>query len=743
MKFRYPVRLLVIDRSPAEAAGLVATLRRAKYDIKPALVQDMEKVLDSVSGRQWDLVLVGHELKDIPIPAIIDVLKQNKIDAPVIVLEEPGPGGIEARNNAIRAGVSDIVPRDEPLMLEHTVKRELAALNNRRLIENLERHQLAEEQTLQWLVSHSAERLAITRGDDIIFANQEFLELFGLESQEFPWRNGLLDCVSESEREELRAFLEAGGSDRERPVQIDIQGRHGTRGEFPLLLDIAPASFHGESGRRIVALPAGEEKRAAGSRADTSKTVTADVPVAVKATESQTRSSPALAVVNGGKVQTREAEESQTGTTVNQDAVNNYTGILDRGAFLSLIEAACKSIESRDNRVGIIYVDLDDFSSLKQHVGISGVDKVVEMIIRRLQELGPDGSSLARISDDDFAYLIKADEWDDVVSAFRKIEAGICGSVYEISGRTVMVSAGAGLTGLLYEDNNAEAVLERAFSASLSEKMPIAGVRNEADEEDDNTESSLKDMMEDLTEGMADGRLYLVYQPVVRLRGKPVELYEVFMRFRNRQGEMVPPREFIDAAEKAGFAIDLNLWLVERAIEVLAEQYAQGRNTRLMVKVNEQALHDIRIPLSARNGMKKHRFSPEQLIFEVCERASVNQVKATRTMMHALRGLKCGTAIEHFGVTRKPFQLLDHIAADYLTLDATVVNNIASDSEAVKRVQYLSSKARKIGKTTCAEYVDDAASVGVLYEAGVDFMQGFYIQPPTPHLDFEFSMMVG
>jgi len=740
MKFRFPVRLLVIDRSPAEAAGLVATLRRAKYDIKPHLVQKLEDVHKAVQGREWDLVLVGHELTDIPVTAVIDILKENDIDAPVIVLGDPGAAGQEASNAAIRAGVYDIVPRDEKLMLEHTVRRELAALDNRRLIENMKRFQLAEEQTLQWLVAHSAERLAITKGDDIIAANQAFLELFGQESQQFPWRNGLLDCVSAAEREELRAFLEAGGADRERPVQVELEGSHVTAGEFPLHLDIAPASFHGESGRRIVAVAQGFVKKeqltiTAAAAADNGSTQTETK----LGNEPPVRSSPPLAVVKGGRTDSPDERPEEPGGAV-VEIGNSH--VMDRKKFLALIEDACRSIETRTDRIGIIYINLDDFSGLKGHVGIAGIEHVIETVIAMLKKLGPEGSQLARITDDDFALLVHADEWDDIVKAFRKIESGICGTVLEVGGRSIMVSAGAGLTGLLEEDNDAAAVLERAFSASLSELSPIVGVRAEPDEEDD-SESSLKEMIDDLTEGMTDGRLFLVYQPIVRLRGKPLELYEVFMRFRNKQGEMVPPREFIDAAENAGFGIDLNLWLIEKTMQVLAEQHNQGRNTHLMIKVNEQALRDIRVPLAAGHGMKKLKFSPQQLIFEVCERASANQVKATRTMMHALRGLNCGTAIEHFGVTRKPFRLLEHVAVDYLTLDSTVVNNIARDENAINRVKYFSSRAHKIGKTTCAEYVDDAASVAILYDAGVDFMQGFYIQPPTPNLDFEFSMMVG
>ena len=140
MKLRFPVRMLVIDRSPAEAAALVAALRRANYVVYPNLARDLDTVREITGKTRLDLVLIGHNIAGAPIDA--------------------------------------------------------------------------EERTLAWLVDHSRERLAITRGDDIIAANNGFLDLFGLESVELPWRDGLLECVADNERDELRTFLETGREER-------------------------------------------------------------------------------------------------------------------------------------------------------------------------------------------------------------------------------------------------------------------------------------------------------------------------------------------------------------------------------------------------------------------------------------------------------------------------------------------------------------------------------------------------
>ncbi len=743
MKLRYPIRILIIDRSPAEAALLVAALRRADNLVRPNLIQDLDTFEDAVQNQLWDLVLIGHGLTRAPVSNVVEILKKYNCDAPVIVLEDPGPDGLEARNAALKAGVFDIVPRDEPFMLEHTVRRELAALNDRRKVNRYRQLKKTEEQSLNWLVAHSRERLAITQGDDIIAANESFLNLFGHDEITMPWRSGIIKCASETDREDLRMFIEDAAVDKNRPVQIELEGCHATTGEFPLLLDIAPVSFHGETGHRIIArsLDAEQNNPVPVSNNNKLKIQTTE-SIQVNAVKTA-HVTPSLAVVNGGQSNVNKDHDKE-----DPQIQLSPPGVIKRDAFIDLIKQACTSKDLRSNRVGIIYVDVDNFPGLKKHLGLDGVETLVDMITAKLTELGPENAVIARITDDDFALLVQDLEWENLVSAFKIIETGFCGTLFDVTGRSVLVSAGAGLTGLLEDDTDPMVILERAYEASLSELRPVVGVKadtnEEIDEKDDEAEEEyFRALTADLQEAMHDGRLFPVFQPIVRLHGKPIELYEVFTRLRNKQGEEVPPRQFLDAAENAGIGIELNIWLIERVMEILAEQQVLGRYPRLLVKVTDQALRDVRVPLAAGRAQRKYKVSPDQIVFEVCERVSVNQVKATRTLMHAMRGMKFGTAIEHFGVTRKPFRLLKHLPIDYLTLDASIVNHHEARSDCAARVRRIVDTAHEMGKLTCAEYVDDPSSVAMLYKTGIDFVQGHYIQPPAPELDFEFSMMVG
>ena len=240
MKLKYPVRLLVVDRGPAEAAALVATLRRARYVVVPALVKDLDAVRDAARAKTWDLVLIGHDVETAPIADVVEVLRAVRSEAPVIVLEDDaGAGGRETRIAALRNGVHDVVPRAEPEMLEHTVRRELAALEHRRRVAAHRRTRREEARALAWLVEQSRAPLAVIRRSDIVAANDAFLGLFGIESFESPMRAGLPECVSEADRDALRTYLEGADGVDERPVQIELEARRRDGDTFPALLDVA------------------------------------------------------------------------------------------------------------------------------------------------------------------------------------------------------------------------------------------------------------------------------------------------------------------------------------------------------------------------------------------------------------------------------------------------------------------------------------------------------------------------
>ena len=153
-------------------------------------------------------------------------------------------------------------------------------------------------------------------------------------------------------------------------------------------------------------------------------------------------------------------------------------------------------------------------------------------------------------------------------------------------------------------------------------------------------------------------------------------------------------------------------------------------------------MDDIKIPLTITRELKSRNVSPQNLIVELSETAASGNLKKASAFVQSLQKIGCSTALDHFGLSLSAFQLLEDVPAAYLKLDASLVNRLSEDTDAYNQAAEICARARDLGKHTIASYLDNPQSLPKLYQAGVEFAQGYYIQEPNEAMDFEFSILV-
>jgi len=135
------------------------------------------------------------------------------------------------------------------------------------------------------------------------------------------------------------------------------------------------------------------------------------------------------------------------------------------------------------------------------------------------------------------------------------------------------------------------------------------------------------------------------------------------------------------------------------------------------------------LPLIAQH-LKTVRLRGDALVFEMPESKVISALKPARAFVTGLKQLRCAFALEQFGSGLNSFQLLKHVDADYLKLDRTYMADLAKNKESQERIKSLCDQAQHAGKLTVAEFVEDAASMSILFSAGVNFVQGNFLQEP-------------
>ncbi len=226
---------------------------------------------------------------------------------------------------------------------------------------------------------------------------------------------------------------------------------------------------------------------------------------------------------------------------------------------------------------------------------------------------------------------------------------------------------------------------------------------------------------------VAQDRFVLHAQPIINLASGEVEQAELLIRLIDRLGSptLVPPCEFLPAAERFELVGLIDRWVVERGVEL-------ARDHRVELNLSGQTISDPEQIKAIERLVIESGAPPENIIFEITETAVVEDTAAARHFAQRLRGLGCAFALDDFGVGFGSFTYLKHLPVDYLKIDIDFVRELVNDEADRHVVSAIVGVARNFGIQTVAEGVEDQATLDLLREMEVDYAQGFWIGRPIP-----------
>lgn len=230
-----------------------------------------------------------------------------------------------------------------------------------------------------------------------------------------------------------------------------------------------------------------------------------------------------------------------------------------------------------------------------------------------------------------------------------------------------------------------------------------------------------------IREAIEDDALRLVYQPISSLSGHPGNFFEVFVRLADGSGDELPP-DFVRVACAGGHAPALDRAILERALEVLATHDANGPT--LFVKLFAETLDDPELPAWLAGRLRDRGVAAARLVLQLSHPTLCARRAAVEPRMRELRALGCGLAVEHFDDRLEQGETLSGPAIDYLKLSHRLTDDLIQHAGRVARIREIARAARDSEVRTIACLVQDAANLSVLWQAGVAYIQGYFMQAP-------------
>jgi diguanylate cyclase (GGDEF)-like protein/PAS domain S-box-containing protein len=225
---------------------------------------------------------------------------------------------------------------------------------------------------------------------------------------------------------------------------------------------------------------------------------------------------------------------------------------------------------------------------------------------------------------------------------------------------------------------------------------------------------------------LAEDRFVLHAQPIVDLRSGLTVQHELLLRMRERDGTIIPPGDFLPAAEHYALIGELDWWVIRQATRLA------GAGSPVELNLSARSVVDIDVVEHIERCMEQCEVPPGRLVFEITETAIVEDPRAARVFAERMHALGCKVALDDFGTGYGTLTYLKQIPVDYLKLDIEFVRDLLGNSASRHVVQAVVALARDFHIHTVAEGVEDADTLDLLSQLGVDFVQGYHLARPEP-----------
>ena len=431
-------------------------------------------------------------------------------------------------------------------------------------------------------------------------------------------------------------------------------------------------------------------------------------------------------------VSERQRFEAQLIELANSDAL---TGLFNRRRFEEELEARLASGRRYGISGALLFLDVDQFKDINDSRGHRAGDELLVSLGRLLRARLRETDVVGRLGGDEFAILLPHTEGAQALLLAEDVGRAVSDEEFMVDGSPVRITASVGVALYPEHGESAAELLSRADVAMYQVKAHGRnGVRLFSPESDSRAQSASRvDWQRRLHEALKHDGFVLHAQPILDLRRDEVSQYELLLRAVNIDGHLVLPGEFIAVAERSGLIRDIDRWVVQRAIRMIAAERDQGRSVRMEVNLSGQALRDPELLRIIEAELRATDIDPACLILEVTETAAITNLDDAARLVRALKELGCGFALDDFGVGFSSFAHLKHLPVDYLKIDGSFIRDLPRTPTDQHLVRAIVGVARALGKRTIAEFVNDEATVALLKEYGVDFAQGYYIGRPGPY----------
>ena len=406
------------------------------------------------------------------------------------------------------------------------------------------------------------------------------------------------------------------------------------------------------------------------------------------------------------------------------------TGLANRFQLLKQLGITLNSDKKTDSALALI--DVDHFSETNDALGHQFGDLLLSAIGRRIKSYFGEACTIARVGNDIFALL----GHEDLVSP--TLILSLFFQPFSADKEQIQLSATVGLVRLSHYTLGASEALKDANIALKRAKMQLRSGFSYFTREMGVEIRERVRMMHALRAAFDEQRLFVVYQPQIQISSGQVIGLEALLRWKNKEGEFVPPNDFIPIAEYSGLIINIGEWVLRSACFELKQLERRGfEPMRMAVNVSQAQFNHPLFFQTLERALADSRIPASQLELEITESIAMNEPQVLIETLAQIKALGVRVSIDDFGTGFSSLSQLQKLSIDKLKIDRAFIRDISDPKDEGSIAKMIVQLSQSLQLEVIAEGVETEQQALALQGFGCDYAQGFLYAKPMKNADLE------
>lgn len=418
---------------------------------------------------------------------------------------------------------------------------------------------------------------------------------------------------------------------------------------------------------------------------------------------------------------------------------DQLTGLPNRRMFLDRLDQAIKTARRRCMKVGLLFLDLDNFKEVNDTLGHNAGDELLKIAAHRLTRSVRDIDTVARLGGDEFVIILGNLTNILDIERIAQLILETLKEPFNLSNEPAYVSASIGIT--IYPDDaiKTEVLLKNADQAMYESK------RSGRDQYSYFTTSLEEEIQyrrqvgNDLRMALKNQQFWLAYQPIIHLASGHIYKAEALLRWNHPVNGYYSPAEFIPIAEETGIINKIGDWVFHQVLKQV-KLWREDLHPNFQISINKSPVQFHHPNNSHKNWLEclKHSSLAEQSIaIEITENVLLDANESVGNMLLEYSEAGIDISLDDFGTGYSSLAYLQKYDVDYIKIDQSFISELALHPKKIVLCKSIILMAHELGMKVIGEGIETQEQYDILIAMGCDYGQGYLFSKPVSANEFE------